>query len=343
MVAQSQKKSGWIRWVLLTGLIAGVFLVFRFTSLSISDFTPEKIKLFIQQFGVMSPIVFILIYSLRAVILVLPVGIMSLAGGLAFGKWWGTLFILIGATLGSCLSFLMARYLGRGFIEKLGVLKKGKLRNLEEGVEKNGLRMILFMRLIPLFQYDAVNFGSGLSKMKFRDYALGSFIGMIPGGFINALLGSSLENVISLQFFIALGIFILLMFIPAIYKKIKQHKEEPLKQKGDMKSDANKVKSVKGRCPECGTKIGPIALFSAWDAWGQFICPNCGKTIRFTAWLFMVLLLFALLYGVLRFTLYLFEISLNLWLIFILAFILSLFVLLILSRIWRISESKSRK
>ena len=82
--------------------------------------------------------------------------------------------------------------------------------------------MMLFMRLIPLFQYDAVNFGSGLSKMKFRDFVLGSFIGMAPGGFINATLGSSLENIISVQFFAALGFFILLMFIPTIYKAIKK-------------------------------------------------------------------------------------------------------------------------
>ncbi|NIA31309.1 MAG: TVP38/TMEM64 family protein [Actinobacteria bacterium] len=159
---------------------------------------------------------------MRAVVLVIPVGVMSLAGGLAYGKWSGTLFILIGATLGSCLSFLIARYFGRRFIEQFEWLHKGKLKSFDEGSEKHGLKAILFVRLIPLFQYDAVNFGAGLSKMKFRDFALGSFIGMMPGGFINAMLGSSLENVISVQFFVALGLFLLLMFIPAIYKAIKK-------------------------------------------------------------------------------------------------------------------------
>ena len=165
---------------------------------------------------------FIAVYAARAVILVIPVGVMSLAGGLAFGKWWGTLLILVGATLGSCLSFVVARYFGRGFIESLEWLHKGRIKQFDDKAAENGFKLILFVRLVPLFQYDAVNFGGGLSKIRLRDFALASFIGMIPGGFINALLGSSLENVISVQFFAALGAFILLAFIPLIYKRIRE-------------------------------------------------------------------------------------------------------------------------
>lgn len=222
---QEKKRSGkrnWIKLLILLGIIAGIVLIFQLTPLSISDFTPTNMKNFILKFGIWAPIMFIIIYALRGAILVLPVGVMSLAGGLAFGKWLGTIYILIGATLGASLSFVIARYFGRQFIESFSWLHKGKIKSFDEGIEKNGFRMMLFVRLIPLFQYDAVNFGSGLSKMKFRDFVLGSFIGMVPGGFINATLGSSLENIISVQFFAALGFFILLMFIPTIYKAIKK-------------------------------------------------------------------------------------------------------------------------
>lgn len=224
MDSTNKKKNLLSRLVILLTIIGGIFALFQFTPLSISDFTPTNIKNFILQFGVWGPVVFILIYASRAVILVIPVGVMSLAGGLAYGKWIGTVYILLGATLGACLSFLMARYLGRKFIESFQWLHKGRIKSFDEGTEKHGLRIILFIRLIPLFQYDAVNFGAGLSKMKFRHFALGSFIGMIPGGFINALLGSSLENIISIQFFVALGCFILLMLIPTFYKIIKKRK-----------------------------------------------------------------------------------------------------------------------
>jgi len=209
---------------ILTLAVVTIVLVFKFTPLSLSDFTPTKVKIFILNFGIWAPIVFIAIYTLRGAVLVIPVGVMSLAGGLAFGKWLGTVYILIGATLGASLSFLIARYFGRKFIESFEWLHKGKIKSFDESIEKNGFRMMLFMRLIPLFQYDAVNFGGGLSKMKFKDFFLASLIGMAPGGFINAMLGSSLENIISVQFFAALGIFILLMFIPSIYKAIKKRR-----------------------------------------------------------------------------------------------------------------------
>jgi uncharacterized membrane protein YdjX (TVP38/TMEM64 family) len=216
------KPKKWSKLLILAAIAAAIFLIFQFTSLSIADFTPTNVKNFILSFGVWAPVVFIVIYALRGAILVIPVGIMSFAGGLAFGMWFGTIYILIGATLGASLSFMIARYFGRQFIETFSWLHKGKIKQFDEGIEKNGFRMMLFMRLMPLFQYDAVNFGAGLSKIKFRDYVLATFIGMAPGGFINAMLGSSLEKIVSIQFLAALGFFILLMFIPMIYKKIKR-------------------------------------------------------------------------------------------------------------------------
>ncbi len=215
----------YLKFALLLIIVLSIVAVFRFTSLQFSDFTPTKIKDFILGFGWLAPVIFVAVYALRAVILVIPVGVMSLAGGLAFGKWWGTLLILAGATIGSCISFLVARYLGRDFIDSMKWLHKGKIKEFDEKAGKSGFKLILFVRLIPLFQYDAVNFGAGLSKIKLRDFFLGSLIGMIPGGFINAVMGSSLENVASFQFFAALGAFILLALVPLIYRKIKKNKE----------------------------------------------------------------------------------------------------------------------
>jgi uncharacterized membrane protein YdjX (TVP38/TMEM64 family) len=220
--SNSNKPKKWLKLLILAAIATVIFLIFQFTSLSIADFTPTNVKNFILSFGIWAPVVFIVIYALRGAILVIPVGIMSFAGGLAFGKWFGTIYILIGATLGASLSFVIARYFGRQFIETFSWLHKGKIKQFDEGIEKNGFRMMLFMRLMPLFQYDAVNFGAGLSKIKFRDYVLATFIGMAPGGFINAMLGSSLERIVSIQFLAALGFFILLMFIPTIYKVIKK-------------------------------------------------------------------------------------------------------------------------
>jgi uncharacterized membrane protein YdjX (TVP38/TMEM64 family) len=218
--------------IVLLAAVLAVVALFQFTPLSVRQFTPTKIKDFIVGFGVAAPLIFIAIYATRAVVLVIPVGVMSLAGGLAFGKWLGTVYILMGATIGSCLSFLLARYFGRGFVESFQWLHKGRIKTFDEKTAEQGFKLILFLRLVPLFQYDAVNFGAGLSKVKFHHFALGSLIGMAPGGFINAYLGSSIENPLSVHFIAALAAFAALMFIPLVYRSIKR-------AKGGRASDAN--------------------------------------------------------------------------------------------------------
>lgn len=213
------------RLIILAAVVLVILAVFRFTPLDaehIKKLKPAYVKEFLLGFGVLAPVLFVALYALRGVILIIPVGVMSWTGGLTFGLGWGTLLILIGATLGSCLSFLVARYFGRGFIESMKWFHKGRIKTFDEKAAEHGFKLILFVRLIPLFQYDAVNFGGGLSKVKLRDFALGSFIGMVPGAFINANIGASLENVMSVQFFVAIGAFLLLMLVPLIYRKIKK-------------------------------------------------------------------------------------------------------------------------
>jgi uncharacterized membrane protein YdjX (TVP38/TMEM64 family) len=215
---------GWWRLGVLAILVAVIWGVFRFTSLDVSDFKPERIKDFILGLGMWGPIVFIGLYGLRAVVLVIPVGVMSMAGGLAYGPLVGTVYIMLGATLGSCLSFLVARHLGRRFLEGFSWLHKGRLAAFDEGAARHGFRVILLARLIPIFQYDALNFGAGMSRIKFRDYFLGTVVGMLPGGFIMAFLGSSLENVKSPQFIVAIGLFVLLALVPTIAKLVKRRR-----------------------------------------------------------------------------------------------------------------------
>lgn len=325
---RQRRTTGWTKAAALLLTVTAVVLIFRFTPLSVSNFTPEKIRAYILGYGALAPVAFVVIYSLRAVILVLPVGVMSLAGGLIFGKYWGAFYVIIGATIGACISFLAARYFGRSFIESRGWLQKGRMKTLDEGIERHGLRFVLFVRLIPLFQYDAVNFGLGLTKVPFRVYALGTLIGMIPGGFITAFLGSSLDNVISPQFFLALGLFVLLMFIPATYKKLKA----PRASRPD--DEVSPSGSARGECPDCGSKTGPVATLVSWDNWGRFVCPGCGSMIAFRGWLLAVLTLMLLMVGVERVLHVLLVTDTPLWLSFIAASVLSLLAMFLVPMVW---------
>jgi uncharacterized membrane protein YdjX (TVP38/TMEM64 family) len=180
--------------------------------------TPDKIRSFILSFGWWAPLFYIFLYTVRPLFL-FPAVLLTLSGGLAFGPWWGTLYDLIGASLGAYLAFGLSRKLGRETIQRwLG----NRLRMLDDRAGENGFRTILLLRLIPLLPFDAVNYGAGLSKIRFRDYAPATMLGIIPGAFAYNSLGHSLHDVFSTTFFLSVGLVVLLMLLSPIYKWFKR-------------------------------------------------------------------------------------------------------------------------
>ncbi len=185
---------------------------------------PEILKETIKSFGIWAPFIYILIYT-AATILFLPASPITIAGGLIFGSISGTIYTVIGATIGASIAFLVARYLGGSFVS--GILKKSKLKNLEEyyeKLEKNGFVVVLFLRFIPIFPFNVLNFALGLTKVKFRDYFLATLIGIIPGTFVYTYLGDSLGTLNPIKIGIAIGLVILLSLIYPIYKYLKKKK-----------------------------------------------------------------------------------------------------------------------
>lgn len=151
--------------------------------------------------------------------------ILTLAGGAIFGSVKATLLVNIGATLGATLAFLVARVLLREWVEK----KFGdKLQAFHEGVSKNAINFVLFLRLVPAFPFFLVNLALGLTQIPLRTYFLGTLVGILPGSFVYANAGSNLARINSLSDVASpgvLGAFALLGFfalLPAIYRRIKQ-------------------------------------------------------------------------------------------------------------------------
>jgi len=123
------------------------------------------------------------IYAL-ACLAALPATPLTLAGGVVFGVWKGTVLNVAGATLGAALGFLAARLLGR---EAVGALVKGKFKSLEAvdlTARKSGFQIILRLRLLPVVPFNALNFGAGLTQIRFWDFIAGTALGIIPGAFI---------------------------------------------------------------------------------------------------------------------------------------------------------------
>jgi uncharacterized membrane protein YdjX (TVP38/TMEM64 family) len=128
--------------------------------------------------GAWAPIVFVLLYAASTVAFV-PGAILSLAAGAIFGVVSGTLIVVAGATLGSCTSFLLARYLARGWVQRR-LIGGPRISALDRAVSGDALRILFLLRLSPVVPYNALNYAFGLTRVRFTDFLL-ACLGMIPG------------------------------------------------------------------------------------------------------------------------------------------------------------------
>lgn len=209
---------------ILVVFVVLAFYLFRFTSIA-SYLTSESIDSFLSGFGVLAPVVFVLIYAI-GICLFVPGTILTGLGSVLFGVGWGFLVNFLGAMIGASGAFFIGRYLGRDYASEL-VGKR--LKKYDEAIEKHGFATILYLRLL-FFPFVPLNFGAGLTKVKFSDYFWGTFIGIIPGSFIFtfaigtialAFTTRDFSLLLGWQTFLALSLFVFSFFIPSIIKRTR--------------------------------------------------------------------------------------------------------------------------
>lgn len=178
-----------LKLVLLAAIFFGGIAVFRWTPLS-AYADPQAIAQFFRGLGNpwWSPLVFVPLYALATAVGV-PGTVPTLAGGAIFGVARGMLYNTIGANVGAFLAFLVARYLGRDFVARI---LRGRAADLDAKIGEHGFSTILYLRLIPLVPFNALNFGAGISRVALRDYVLGSLIGMLPGTLVYTYFADAL-------------------------------------------------------------------------------------------------------------------------------------------------------
>lgn len=139
----------------------------------------------IDSLGWIAPILFVLFYGL-ATILFLPTMIFTLAGGAIFGPIFGVLLNLMGASCGAACSFLITRHLAYDWFNR----KKGpQMSKLINDVERRGWMCIALLRLIPICPFHLVNYGLGLTGIRFRLYLITTIIFLIPAEIIYTYCG----------------------------------------------------------------------------------------------------------------------------------------------------------
>ncbi|MEA5581468.1 TVP38/TMEM64 family protein [Nodularia harveyana UHCC-0300] len=146
----------------------------------------------INGLGTVGALAFILLYIL-ATIAFLPGSILTLGAGVVFGVVMGSLYVFIGATIGATASFLVGRYLARGWVAQK-IADNPKFRAIDEAVGREGLKIVLLTRLSPIFPFNLLNYAYGVTGVTLKDYILGS-IGMIPGTIMYVYIGSLAGNI----------------------------------------------------------------------------------------------------------------------------------------------------
>ncbi len=170
-----------MRIALFVGLLVAVTLAVVYRD----RFDAAALEAWVRDAGPVAPLLFILAYALAAV-LFLPGSVLTLAGGALFGPVLGTLYNLAGATLGATLAFLIARYLASDWVAaKAG----GRVKQLINGVEGEGWRFVAFVRLVPLFPFNLLNYALGLTRLRLTHYIIATFIFMLPGAIAYTYLG----------------------------------------------------------------------------------------------------------------------------------------------------------
>jgi len=212
-----------------------VFIVFIIAAITIIRFTPAKefftqtaLSNFLKTVGMWAPLFFMLVYAV-GVCLFVPGTVLTAFGAAIFGSYWGFLYVWIGAMVGSSAAFWIGRTLGR---EYAASVIGDRLRKYDDAIERNGFATVLYLRLV-YFPFTPMNFGMGLTQVRFWDYFFATGLGIIVGTFIFTFFVGTLKEVwasgdwgqlLSFKVFFSVGLFVFSLFMPNIVKKLKKGK-----------------------------------------------------------------------------------------------------------------------
>ncbi|MBP7791848.1 MAG: TVP38/TMEM64 family protein [Candidatus Goldbacteria bacterium] len=223
-----------IKIILFIVFLGFIVYLLRFSPASYYFFAEEGKAVFSQKFqfylnhlGFWAPFIFVGFYVL-SIMFFIPASVFATIGGLIFGHWFGLLLNLISVTIGGVFSFFTSRYLLRDAIAK--IMQKGRFKQLDDAVEKHGLSIMIYLRLM-FIPFTYLSFAGGLSKMKFKDFFWGTIIGTVPGITVVTFLAVAIKqlivtyktpmDVLRPDIIIPVLLFVISFFIPIIIRRYK--------------------------------------------------------------------------------------------------------------------------
>ncbi|RMD59194.1 MAG: TVP38/TMEM64 family protein [Nitrospirae bacterium] len=212
-------KKQWKSAILLF-IIVSVLISIR--AFSLSD-KIEVVPEWIASLGAWGPIVYVLIY-ICGVVAALPGSALTIAAGPLFGSFFGVILVSISSTIGAGLCFIISRYIARESVSNR-LYRNEKFKRLDDLTEKHGATIVAITRLVPLFPFNLLNYGFGLTKVPFITYIFWSWLCMLPGTILyvvgadalwKVLIGKSIPIPLIL---IVLSMIIVLTIVVKIAKK----------------------------------------------------------------------------------------------------------------------------
>ncbi len=200
-------------------LAGGIALAYAYRDL----LDAQALERWVLDAGNTAPLLFIAVYALGTV-LFFPGSVLTLAGGAIFGPVWGTVYNLTGATIGAVIAFLAARYLAQEWVTRKS---GGFLKKLLDGVDAEGWKFVAFVRLVPLFPFNLLNYALGLTRIGLWHYVLASYIFMLPGaiaytylGYVGREAAGGGEGLIQ-KSLLALALLSIVAFLPHFIKRLR--------------------------------------------------------------------------------------------------------------------------
>lgn len=149
----------------------------------------------IEGLGPWGPVAFVAGYALATVAFV-PGSVLTLAAGALFGLVHGVAYVLIAATLGASAAFLVARYLARSAVERR-LAGNARFAAIDQAIGSQGRKIVFLLRLSPVLPFNLLNYGLGLTRVRFADYVAAS-LGMLPGTLLYTYYGKLAGDVMRL-------------------------------------------------------------------------------------------------------------------------------------------------
>jgi len=188
---------GWLRPAVLVALVATGAVI----ALTVGVPPVTEIRTWVGLAGLAGPALFVLLYA-GLTLTPVPASLLGVAGGVLFGLPVGLSVVLTGAVLGAVAGFAGARWLGRDTVRRFA---GPRLRRLDELVHRRGLLAVLGARLVPLVPFTTLNIVLGLTAVGWRDYVVGTVVGILPAATAYVTIGAFGADPGSTPFLLAVG------------------------------------------------------------------------------------------------------------------------------------------